>query len=341
MDLTWKRMTAVGPSSGLLAAGAALIFLAGCSETQLVVHTAKSLTRDGGGPSAGTYKVGRPYRIGGVWYYPNTDYNYRETGIASWYGPKFHGRRTANGELFDQNAITAAHRTLPLPSMVRVINLENGRALRVRVNDRGPYAHGRIIDLSRRAAQLLGFRSKGTAKVRVEILPDESRQLAMLYSNGREQLQIARANGETPERKPGKPAVRAAPRIAVTKAPLEPLNRSRPGAVTESPARGEAPEKPVDVASLEPKTDGEVTQEPVQPSDMYIQAGAFAQYINANRLRARLSVLGRTNVVGVMYGEQQLFRVRIGPIKTLRKADRILARLISAGYTQARIVIEE
>ena len=77
----------------------------------------------------GRYKIGNPYEIGGVWYYPHEDLTYRETGIASWYGPKFHGKRTANGEVFNQNAMTAAHRTLPMPSMVRVTNLENGRAL--------------------------------------------------------------------------------------------------------------------------------------------------------------------------------------------------------------------
>lgn len=340
MEMTPNSMRAVGANLRLLAAGAALTLLAGCSETQLVVHTAKSLTREGGGHAGGTYKLGKPYRIDGVWYYPNVDYNYRESGIASWYGPNFHGNRTANGERFDQNAITAAHRTLPLPSMVRVTNLENGRALRVRVNDRGPYAHGRIIDLSRRAAQLLGFSGRGTAKVRVEILPDESRQLAMLYSNGKSEVQIARANGGAPRSRRAAPAVRAAPRIAVTKAPLEPLKRGRPRTGVRPAAPTPAPEAPPDRASLEPQADGKVTHVPVSAADMYIQVGAFAQFTNANRLRARLSVLGRTTVIGVIYGEQQLFRVRIGPIRRLKRADRILARLIGAGFTQARIVID-
>jgi rare lipoprotein A len=126
------------------------------------------------------YKIGKPYKVEGVWYYPKTDYDYRETGIASWYGPGFHGKPTANGEIFDQNALTAAHRTLPLPSMVQVTNLDNGRSIKVRVNDRGPFSNGRIIDLSRRGADLLGFRRYGTAKVRVEILESESRRLATI-----------------------------------------------------------------------------------------------------------------------------------------------------------------
>ncbi|MBZ6378574.1 septal ring lytic transglycosylase RlpA family protein [Pacificimonas aurantium] len=112
-------------------------------------------------------KIGKPYKIRGTWYYPEDDPSYRETGTASWYGPNFHGKPTANGERFDQNALTAAHRTLPMPSWVRVENLDNGREVTVRVNDRGPFAHNRIIDLSRRAAQLLDMQAAGVARVRV------------------------------------------------------------------------------------------------------------------------------------------------------------------------------
>jgi rare lipoprotein A len=339
MEMIRTSNTAMGFRFRIFAGAAVLVLLAGCSETKFLVHTAKSLTRDDGGTGRGAYKVGKPYRIGGVWYYPNIDYRYRETGIASWYGPKFHGNRTANGERFDQNAITAAHRTLPLPSMVQVTNLENGRALRIRVNDRGPYAHGRIIDLSRRAAQLLGFANRGTAKVRVEILADESRQLALLYQNGKNQVQIARANGQSP-RLPARPKVRAAPRVAVTKAPLAPLDGGTAAPSQSEPAGTAPPEPAQQTAELEPSADGTVTQEPVSAARMYIQAGAFAQYVNANRLRARLSVLGRTEVIGVMYGEQQLFRVRIGPIRRLKRADALLERLIGAGYTQATIVVD-
>src|SRR5882762_8889343 len=130
-------------------------------------------------PSAkGAYKVGTPYQIEGVWYYPAEDFSYDETGLGSWYGEAFHGKSTANGESFDLNSITAAHRTLPLPTIVEVTNLENGRSIQVRVNDRGPYARGRIIDMSRRSAQLLGFEQQGTAKVRVRILVPETIQSA-------------------------------------------------------------------------------------------------------------------------------------------------------------------
>jgi rare lipoprotein A len=155
------------------------ILLTGCAETRLVLHTAKKLSNKPETPT-GTYKVGKPYQIRGVWYHPHVNYGYRETGIASWYGAKFHNRQTANGQIFDMNSISAAHRTLPLPSVVQVTNLSNGRSLKILVNDRGPFAHGRIIDLSRRAAQLLGFERAGTARVLVEIVADESRRLAQL-----------------------------------------------------------------------------------------------------------------------------------------------------------------
>lgn len=125
----------------------------------------------------GVYKIGNPYKIMGKWYYPKEDYSYSEVGISSWYGKDFHAKRTANGEKYDMNALTAAHRTLPLPSIVKVTNLENGRSLVLRVNDRGPYAKNRIIDVSRRAAQLLGFYTQGTTKVRVEVMEKESKAL--------------------------------------------------------------------------------------------------------------------------------------------------------------------
>jgi rare lipoprotein A len=130
------------------------------------------------------YKVGAPYQIKGVWYHPHVDYRYDEVGTASWYGEQFEGRLTANGEIFELNQLTAAHKTLPMPSIVEVTNLQTGRALRLRVNDRGPFVDGRIIDLSRRAAQLLGFERNGTARVRVRILREESIRAAAELMHG-------------------------------------------------------------------------------------------------------------------------------------------------------------
>ncbi|MBX6323043.1 MAG: septal ring lytic transglycosylase RlpA family protein [Rhodospirillaceae bacterium] len=168
----------------LLAAVGLLALLAGCAETKFAVHSAKGGRGTAVPHPQSYYKVGAPYEVNGVWYYPQVDYDYDRVGIASWYGPGFHGRYTANGEVYDENDITAAHPTLPLPSVVRVTNLENGRSIAVRVNDRGPFVDGRIIDLSRRSAQLLGIERQGTARVRVQIMAPESRQLAALAQQG-------------------------------------------------------------------------------------------------------------------------------------------------------------
>jgi rare lipoprotein A len=116
----------------------------------------------------GTYRVGKPYTVGGRVYVPEEDVNYRAEGLASWYGDDFHGRQTANGEVFDMGSLTAAHPTLPMPCYARVTNLGNGKSLIVRVNDRGPYAGNRLIDVSNRAAELLDFKGNGVARVRVE-----------------------------------------------------------------------------------------------------------------------------------------------------------------------------
>src|SRR3981189_2829453 len=116
----------------------------------------------------GTYRVGKPYTVGGQVYVPEEDTDYRAEGMASWYGDDFHGRLTANGEVFDMGSLTAAHPTLPMPSYARVTNLRNGKSLIVRVNDRGPYHGNRLIDVSNKAAELLDFKGNGVAKVRVE-----------------------------------------------------------------------------------------------------------------------------------------------------------------------------
>ncbi len=128
-----------------------------------VVSDGEPIPRGGG-----SFKLGNPYTINGRTYYPSHDPAYRAEGIASWYGTDFHGRKTANGEVYDMNAISAAHPTMPMPSYARVTNLENGRSIVVRVNDRGPYAHGRIIDLSTGTAKALGSYGQGLARVRVE-----------------------------------------------------------------------------------------------------------------------------------------------------------------------------
>lgn len=134
--------------------------LAACGATNRPLETS--------GPANPTYKVGKPYKVAGKTYRPEANPHYDQTGMASWYGSQFHGRKTANGDIFNMNALTAAHTTLPMPSFVRVTNMDNGRWLILKVNDRGPFVGNRLIDVSRRAAQLLGFEKKGVTQVRVQ-----------------------------------------------------------------------------------------------------------------------------------------------------------------------------
>ena len=135
----------------------------GVSSSPRVVALGESVPKGGG-----TYRIGKPYTVGGRVYVPEEDTNYQAEGMASWYGDDFHGRLTANGEVFDMLSLTAAHPTLPLPSYARVTNLRNGKSLVVRINDRGPYHGNRLIDVSNKAAELLEFKGNGVAKVRVE-----------------------------------------------------------------------------------------------------------------------------------------------------------------------------
>ncbi len=115
-------------------------------------------------------KIGKPYKIAGKKYYPKHQPDYNKIGIASWYGSKFHGRKTANGETYNMYQLTAAHKTLPLPSIAKVTNLKTKKSIIVRVNDRGPFVNNRIIDLSMKAAEILGFKNKGIEKVKVEYI---------------------------------------------------------------------------------------------------------------------------------------------------------------------------
>lgn len=303
----------------VLLACLALFVLAGCAETEFLVHTAKSTRSSAAAPPVGDYKVGNPYQVDGQWYYPAENDRYVETGIASWYGSDFHGKRTANGELFDQNLVTAAHRTLPLPSAVRVTNLENGRAIELRVNDRGPFARGRIIDVSRRAAQLLGFERKGTARVRVEILPEESRRLKLAALNrdggAKDQLQVA-----------------AAPRDQVVARPL-------PNSGTPVQQASAAP-APVRTPPAVPVLSDKVVILPVSPTGIFVQTGAFSDLGNALRMRDRVFALGPTQISRFQVAGADLYRVRIGPLNSVAVADATLARVTDAGVADARLVVE-
>ncbi len=308
--------------------------VSGCAETQLAVHSAKRMVGAIEENAEPSYKVGAPYQVAGVWYYPKEEYDYDETGIASWYGAKFHGRKTANGGIYDMNALTAAHRTLPMPSFVRVTNLDNGRSLVLEVNDRGPFARGRVIDISRRGAQLLGFLKQGTARVRVQILADRSRAIA------------ARVTGQQQLAKTGSPIT--VKRLPKTKVKTESL--ALPPGATASPA----PSRPVTVAKIEqpreprampakPDNDvlsGKIEKGPAAKTSIFVQAGAFGRYDNANRVRARLSTVGAVKVSPVLINGRDLYRVRVGPFTNVAAADKMLESVTQAGYPEARIIVE-
>jgi rare lipoprotein A len=303
--------------------------LAACAETEFAVHAAKSITglEDDATPGQGRFKVGSPYEVRDVWYYPAVDPFYDETGIASWYGDPFHGRATANGEIYDMNAMTAAHKTLPLPTMVRVTNLENGRSIVVRVNDRGPFVHGRIIDMSRRGAQLLSFDMAGTAKVRVTVLPPDEQELET------RQAMLEEMGGQ------------------VIVAEAEPDTRTDSAASGAEPAVGAAPSGEVSVAALDSPETAETLVGAVEPAPdlmvvpaevprMYVQAGAFSNSDNARLLEAQIAPVGPTQVTEVMIDERLFFRVRLGPFDDLGQADAALERLIELGHPQARLIVD-
>lgn len=319
-----------------------------CAEVQFLSHAAKEVTdepaqepeRTGSAAENGTgYKIGKPYRINGNWYYPHVDYNYAEEGIASWYGPNFHGKPTANGAVFDMNKVSAAHRTLPLPSIVRITNLENGRSLKVKVNDRGPFAKDRIIDVSRRTAQLLGFERKGTALVRVEIVEQESRQLALLLQGG-EQNDDSSTGGSTVSGT--SPLPEAAPTVSVSGTELPPP----PGSSSAPPPSDAFKVTPVATqnvattrSSVVPDSDRGITQQvPVGTPMVFVQAGAFSQYVNAQRAQILLSEVGDVHVEQVLTSTVPLFRIRVGPAKSVEAADSLLKQVIAAGYPDAKIV---
>jgi rare lipoprotein A len=279
-------------------------------------------------PDGGVYKVGNPYEIAGTWYYPSEDYTYIEEGVASWYGQDFHGKRTANGERYDMNAISAAHPTLPLPSIVKVTNLDNGRFLQVRINDRGPFHSKRIIDLSRRAAQLLGFYEAGIARVRVEIDAQQSLDL--------KNVALKRNPGEMP-------LVAAVPRGAISASALPPPVNVTNGVQTAAAVSAKPPAKPPQAKVVGPA----VAPKPAvavpasgPATGLFIQAGAFAEISNAQRLEQQLKELGIGSVLvlPVSAGEKNIFRVRLGPLVDQTMAETLLTRVKSYGYDDAQIV---
>lgn len=321
-----------------------LASIAGCASHRSVPSGASA--------SRGMYKVGAPYTIDGVTYTPMEEFAHVETGIASWYGPGFHGKSTANGEVYDQSDRTAAHRTLQMPSVVRVTNLDNGRSTVVRVNDRGPYARGRVIDVSRAAAEELNMTQTGTAHVRLEQLGMESQALKDIALNGGGPDEQRSALDKFVAGRRGPPPVTATaqaaappppPATAQPPAPPPPVLPSpRSPAVTPFVASGNAgqgttatppPPAAPSVASI-------ATAAAAHPSGFYVQIGAFSSMGNAEKQRGLLTSYGSPEISQASAGGREVYRVRLGPYTTADAAGIVADRLKRSGYGDARVVAD-
>ncbi len=241
----------------------------GVSSSPRVVAFGEPVPKGGG-----TYRVGKPYTVAGRVYVPEEDVNYREEGLASWYGDDFHGRLTANGEVFDMASLSAAHPTLPMPCYARVTNLSNGKSLIVRVNDRGPYHGNRLMDVSSRAAELLEFKGNGVARVRVEYVGraplegSDDRQLVATLRTGTPApspslVRVASARPFVPEISSGRPIRGEVP-----------LPEGRPYSLGNSSADQAAIAATSEMsASARPRSSGRVLENPravsYEPDDRY------------------------------------------------------------------------
>ncbi len=296
------KMKMYKPNKSVYFSLAALLWLAGCASEPHEFSYAnlpqevKAIKADGG-----IYKVGNPYTVLGQSYTPREDYNYAETGMASWYGDDFHNKRTANGETYNMRAITAAHRTLPLPSIVRVTNLENGKSIIARVNDRGPYVKNRIIDVSEKGAELLGYKNKGIAKVKVEIMPMESRALkeAMLSKDNSSKIYAA----------------------------------AKKNTLTATPAAIAA-----NTVTAQPQVQKNAVATANETGSFFVQVGAFSDYEKAKQMAAAMERFGRVSIYEAYLSKDGVYRVRLGAYHSRDEALQILDRVLDYGHADVTIV---
>lgn len=253
-------------------------------------------------------KYGNPesYEVMGQRYYPmRTAYGFVERGIASWYGPDFHGKRTSSGERYDMYQMTAAHKTLPIPCYVEVVNLQNGRRAVLKVNDRGPFKDNRVIDLSYVAARKLGIWQKGTGLVEVRIID-------------------------------------TAHPIVANVASARPAPATAPAAAAERPEAARAPEPVIAAApSAHPDVAGATAGDPPSTPPFFLQVGAFVELDNAERLRARLLAnLRDVHVSPADSNGQAVYRVRVGPFTDVVTSDQVVRQLQQLGVDQHRVVTD-
>jgi rare lipoprotein A len=279
-------------------------------------------------------KVGAPYKIAGKWYTPRYDPRYDEVGLASWYGPGFHGNDTATGEDYHQREFTAAHPTLPMPSLVRVTNLDNGREIVVRINDRGPFVAGRIIDLSQFSAQALGVHGPGTAKVRVRLLPKETRKLWDSLA-----LQLPRDVPATPKAAAalgdmGEPAMANRFDLSAAMEPVETRTlEDLPLASKRYPLESRTTVKPASEITTVAPAAGMAPAGAI--GSLYVQAGAFSSQANAESAALKLSSVGKVVMDPLLSGGKTLYRVRLGPVANQQEAQALQDKVLALGFKDA------
>lgn len=265
----------------------------------------------------GVVKVGIPYTIAGQTFVPRVDPAYDKVGTASWYGVMFHGRKTSNGEVYDMGALTAAHPTFPMPSYARVTNLENNRSIIVRVNDRGPYKRGRIMDLSQRAAELLDFKHKGTANVRVQYAgpaplngDDRYERLALVRQPWAAQIEEAKADY---------PAQPQSPRV---------IQASYRSGGSFPASRQATPPPPQKTAAGAPA---------MSAPRLFMQTGMFRDPVNAEAFRRRMESIGPAQLTSAPANGGYLHRVSVGPFMNEDAAQRALNDAARYGVRDARL----
>jgi rare lipoprotein A len=339
---------------------AVALFLSGCTEIQVGSHLFKKAYANGTCKAEGDLKVGNPYRVDGITYTPMvSSLGYSEKGIASWYGEDFHGKASANGECYNMYAYTAAHKSLPLPSLVRVTNLENNRSIVVKVNDRGPFVRGRIIDLSYAAAQSLDVVRSGTAPVLVEAIGGPHHYVGGA-KGGPAGTQLAGI-----KLGPEKKAESLMPALLPDEAIAEDLPQKAPltSAMVESAQEAATPDSPsvpvptVEVAKMDAvlptpaealppppphSTLPDTSTQPLIKTNVYVQVGAFASVENAERLLDRLRAYEPSASLSKVESAtgMTLTRVRSGPYGNIAEAEAKMQALVSAGFDGARLVVE-
>lgn len=276
------------------------------------------------GSTTGLRGTEKPYQIKGIWYYPKADPGYDERGVGSWYGEQFHNRRTANGEIFDMDLPSAAHKTLPLPSIVEVTNLDNGRKMQVRVNDRGPFIDGRIIDLSKAAAEQLGYGRAGVARVRVRYIGPAAKT----------PFDQRRMIAATPP--PAQPRYAPPPKARVYASGLPP---AQPAYGPPPPPKAADP----DFAPYVPTTQPPPPLVPAEPARVLtsayrVQAGSFSNRDNAERAMAQLNGAGQASIESIQRSQGVLYRVVVQAGPDEAEAFGVRDRVAALGFSDATVL---